>query len=143
MAAAHCARGFTGGIGDPADFDQWARLVGDPAWSYAAMLPFFKRAEQHPYATERPGDLVHGDSGPISVAPLSHPWHHADDASNRVTKEFIEAAGGCRNIQVLIVWVQHLHLALCSVAMGFPRNDDFGHHTEGVGCNEVHFCQEQ
>ena len=86
--------------GDPSDFDHWARLLGDASWAYEAVLPFFKRAETHPAG---PSDL-HGDSGPITVAPLDHPWHHADDASNFTTKAFIKAA----------------------VSMGMVANRDFG-----------------
>ena len=97
--------------GDPSDFDHWARLLGDASWAYEAVLPFFKRAETHPAG---PSDL-HGDSGPITVAPLDHPWHHADDASNFTTKAFIKAA----------------------VSMGMVANRDFGARTLGVGCNDV------
>ena len=97
--------------GDPRDFDHWARLLGDASWAYDAVLPYFRRAETHPAG---PSEL-HGAAGPITVAPLDHPWHHPDDASSFATKAFVRAA----------------------VAMGVPANRDFAETTSGVGCNDV------
>lgn len=49
--------------GDGADYDRWAQLVGDPRWSNAGLLPYFKRTETHhdPQACPQ----VHGLDGPI------------------------------------------------------------------------------
>jgi choline dehydrogenase len=44
------------------DYDNWAR-GGAPGWSYADVLPYFIRAEQHIDG----GDEYHGASGPLAV----------------------------------------------------------------------------
>lgn len=33
--------------GNAADFDNWANLTNDQGWSYASVLPYFKRAEHN------------------------------------------------------------------------------------------------
>jgi len=60
--------------GSAADFDGWQQL-GNRGWSYAEVLPYFKRAE-----TYLPGaDAWHGDSGPIQVSrpQVRHPLARA------------------------------------------------------------------
>ncbi|MFN7173324.1 MAG: GMC family oxidoreductase [Thermaurantiacus tibetensis] len=56
--------------GQPADYDGWAQL-GATGWSYADVLPYFRRAE----ANERLGDPWHGTDGPLHVsdATTRHP----------------------------------------------------------------------
>lgn len=54
--------------GHRADYDQWAAL-GNPGWSYADVLPYFKRAEHQ----ERGADAFHGVDGPLNVAELRSP----------------------------------------------------------------------
>ncbi|MSO65951.1 MAG: hypothetical protein EXQ85_09200 [Alphaproteobacteria bacterium] len=49
--------------GHASDFDQWAQL-GNRGWSYAEVLPYFKRAEGH----ESRRDSYHGNHGPLGVA---------------------------------------------------------------------------
>jgi choline dehydrogenase len=44
------------------DHDAWADLAG-PAWSYAEMLPFYKRMEHYPYGKEK----FHGLDGPYRM----------------------------------------------------------------------------
>ena len=51
--------------GDRSDYDHWASL-GNPGWSYADVLPYFKRAENN----ERIRDEYHGQGGPLNVADL-------------------------------------------------------------------------
>ncbi|OLO25796.1 hypothetical protein PZ61_0235775 [Streptomyces sp. MNU77] len=55
--------------GDPADFDHWASL-GCAGWSYADVLPYFRRAE----TTEFRGP-ERGDTGPLRVSRvrIDHP----------------------------------------------------------------------
>lgn len=69
------------------DYDLWAELVGDQAWSYASMLPYFRRVEHFHGATDDAygsRDDAHGSSGRIHnvsalvsstdrVYPLSEP----------------------------------------------------------------------
>ncbi len=48
--------------GNPADYDGWA-AAGNPGWSYAEVLPYFKRSERH----EDRADRYHGDCGELTV----------------------------------------------------------------------------
>lgn len=51
------------------DYDGWAAL-GNPGWSYADLLPLFKRAENsHCFSN----DPYHGNSGPLHVSYLRSP----------------------------------------------------------------------
>ena len=65
--------------GQPADYDHW-RQLGNAGWSYADVLPLFKKAERN----ERLHDEFHGTDGPLNVAerPYTNPLSHA----------FVEAA---------------------------------------------------
>ncbi len=51
--------------GQPLDFDTWAQL-GNRGWSFADVLPYFKRAERF----ERGGDALRGGDGPLNVADM-------------------------------------------------------------------------
>lgn len=48
--------------GHPADYDEWAAL-GNPGWSYAEVLPYFKKAE-HDFDF---GGEDHGSNGPLPI----------------------------------------------------------------------------
>jgi choline dehydrogenase-like flavoprotein len=54
--------------GHPTDYDDWAAL-GASGWSFADVLPYFKRAE----GNERFGGPLHGGEGPLNVADLVSP----------------------------------------------------------------------
>ena len=54
--------------GHPADYDQWVAL-GNPGWSFADVLPYFKRSEHQ----ERGESEHHGIGGPLNVADLRSP----------------------------------------------------------------------
>lgn len=55
--------------GQAEDFDHW-RQLGNEGWSYADVLPHFKRAE----GNVRGGDELHGGDGPLGVSDLArHP----------------------------------------------------------------------
>jgi choline dehydrogenase len=54
--------------GQPQDYDGWA-AQGNPGWSYADVLPFFKRAEDQ----QRGADAWHGAGGPLPVSDLPEP----------------------------------------------------------------------
>ena len=56
--------------GEPAEFDHWAAL-GNPGWSHAELLPYFKRLE----STMVGSDAYRGRSGPIGVTSLAHLGH--------------------------------------------------------------------
>jgi choline dehydrogenase-like flavoprotein len=66
--------------GHRTDYDHWAEL-GNRGWSYAEVLPYFKRLENR----ERGGaDAFHGSGGPYNVAELRDP--------NILSRIFVEAA---------------------------------------------------
>lgn len=57
--------------GQTSDFDGWATAAGDPDWSYRALLPYFKKLEQHPA-----GDTeYHSSRGPIGITPMKEHAH--------------------------------------------------------------------
>lgn len=60
--------------GDRKDYDDWA-ASGCDGWSYAEVLPYFRRAE----ANDRLADAYHGSDGPLPVmdVPYRHPLNAA------------------------------------------------------------------
>ncbi|ODM98750.1 Oxygen-dependent choline dehydrogenase [Orchesella cincta] len=51
--------------GNPKDFDNWANVTGDPAWSYENLLPYFRKSEDfHGIWTNA---RTHGTGGPIRI----------------------------------------------------------------------------
>ena len=50
--------------GNPEDYDIWSRDCGREGWSYAELLPYFRRAE----ANERYDNGFHGTDGPLGVS---------------------------------------------------------------------------
>lgn len=66
--------------GQPADYDNWARL-GNRGWGYEDVLPYFARSERR----LGPGDArIHGREGAIPVSDMD--WHHP------ISEAFIAAA---------------------------------------------------
>jgi choline dehydrogenase-like flavoprotein len=65
--------------GNAFDYDQWAEL-GATGWSYADVLPYFKRSE----GNERGGDDFHGAGGPLNVMDQRWP--------NVTSRRFVESA---------------------------------------------------
>ncbi len=64
--------------GHASDYDDWA-AQGNPGWSFADVLPYFKRAEHN----QRGADAWHGEGGPLNVMDLRSP--------NPFLPSFIEA----------------------------------------------------
>jgi choline dehydrogenase len=60
--------------GSPKDYDRW-RSWGNEGWSYADVLPYFKRSESFEFGASD----YHGADGPMRVtrSPMSHPLNHA------------------------------------------------------------------
>lgn len=64
--------------GHAKDYDRWASF-GNEGWSYAEVLPYFRRAERYQLGA----DLYHGDTGPLHVSrgqmknPLYAAWLEA------------------------------------------------------------------
>src|SRR5262249_10152447 len=70
--------------GHPSDYDDWAAL-GARGWSFADVLPYFKRAE----GNERFGGTLHSGEGPLNVADLVSP--------NPINEVFLKA---CAELQL-------------------------------------------
>lgn len=51
------------------DYDRWAEETGDPSWSYAHCLPYFKACENFPEVGQTP---FHGVGGPTQVTRGTH-----------------------------------------------------------------------
>jgi choline dehydrogenase len=54
--------------GNRRDFDDWAAM-GLPGWSFAEVLPYFKRLERH----WRGADEWHGGDGPVAISRMDGP----------------------------------------------------------------------
>ena len=64
--------------GHARDYDRWAQS-GCAGWSYADVLPYFKRAERH----DKGGDAYHGGDGPLAV--------RSNDSKNPLYDAFIQS----------------------------------------------------
>ncbi len=74
---------INGGIwvrGSALDYDEWAAL-GNPGWSFAELLPYFRRAEADPM-----GGPLHGLDGPVPITRVAAP------DLDPVDKAFVAAA---------------------------------------------------
>jgi choline dehydrogenase len=56
--------------GQTRDYDEWARLANDPAWSWRNVLPVFKRSEDF----HKGGDEMHGAGGEWRVERQRLSW---------------------------------------------------------------------
>ncbi|MDI1302530.1 MAG: choline dehydrogenase [bacterium] len=85
------------------DYDEWARL-GCDGWSYAEVLPYFRRSEHFEPKLTSAEAVFHGQDGPLNVAERRY--------TNSLSEVFVEAA----------------------TQAGYRRNTDFnGSEQEGVG----------
>ncbi|HYI14310.1 MAG TPA: FAD-dependent oxidoreductase [Thermomicrobiales bacterium] len=66
--------------GSAADYDGWAAL-GNPGWSFAELLPYFRRAEADPM-----GGPFHGTDGPVPV------FREAAENLSQLDQAFVSAA---------------------------------------------------
>jgi choline dehydrogenase len=64
------------------DYDEWAAATA-PGWSYAGVLPYFLRAEDHAGGASE----YHGVGGPLSVEQLRY--------RNALSQVFVEAGAAC------------------------------------------------
>ena len=106
--------------GHALDYDAWAAEEGCTGWSYADVLPYFRRAEDN----ERLVDRYHGSGGPLGVADLSSPHY--------LTKAFVRAAqeaglpynpdfNGARQEGCGLYQVTQRAVRRCSAAVGYLR----------------------
>jgi choline dehydrogenase len=65
--------------GNPLDFDDWERF-GNPGWSFASVLPYFKKSENQ----ERGPSQFHAIDGPLCVSDLRY--------INPLTRAFLAGA---------------------------------------------------
>ncbi|MGH8491967.1 MAG: GMC family oxidoreductase [Moraxellaceae bacterium] len=85
------------------DYDEWARL-GCDGWSYAEVLPYFRRSEHFEPKLTSAEAVFHGQDGPLNVDERRY--------TNSLSEVFVEAA----------------------TQAGYRRNTDFnGSEQEGVG----------
>jgi len=56
--------------GQPTDFDDW-RAAGNPGWSWAEVLPYFRKLEDHPWGASE----WHGVGGPVQVSDVTASVH--------------------------------------------------------------------
>src|SRR5215469_749535 len=68
--------------GHPEDFEEWAR-ASSSEWSYARVLPYFLRAEDH----HAGASALHGAGGPLAVSALRF--------RNPLSAVFVEAGAAC------------------------------------------------
>lgn len=93
--------------GHQSDYDHWA-AQGNPGWSYADVLPYFKKAENNERTFEVKDAEFHGKGGPLNVMDLRSP--------NKFGPIFVEAGKQA----------------------GHPENKDFnGAEQHGVGMFQV------
>jgi choline dehydrogenase len=92
------------------DFDEWARISGDPGWRYEAVLPIYRAIEdwQGP-----PDPLRRGQGGLLSIqpptdpVPLVHALIEATDALGiphvaDINAQAMEGDGGCGVANMLV-----------------------------------------
>jgi choline dehydrogenase len=98
--------------GQPRDYDGWAALTGEDAWSWDACLPYFKRHEDHWRGDSRDaGDDFHA--------------YHSHGGEWRVDRQRLR-------------WDILDAFARAAQQAGIPATDDFNRgHNEGVGYFEV------
>ena len=75
------AQVFTRGV--PADYDGWARQVGDPSWSSQQITKYFLRSE----GNNRLAGPMHGTDGPLGVSDIADP-HPMSRAFVQAGQEF-------------------------------------------------------
>jgi len=74
--------------GAPGDYDAWAEATRDPRWSWSALLPLFRLAEDN----TRGANAFHGSGGPLSVSDLRY-----HNVLSDVVLDAAAAAGFARN----------------------------------------------
>jgi choline dehydrogenase-like flavoprotein len=101
------------------DYDHWASL-GNDGWSYADVLPYFKRAENN---ETHGASEYHGAGGPLNVAELRSP-------KNALNRAFLASAAlngvpnsgdynGAEQFGSFMYQVTHRNGERCSAAKGY------------------------
>jgi choline dehydrogenase len=114
--------------GQARDYDQWARLTGDDAWTWDNALPYFKLHEDH----YKGADAMHGARG---VAP---DLMKDDQTPYRQMLRHRNAGGEWRIEKQRLRWDVLDAFAQAAQQAGVPATDDFNRGSnEGVGYFEV------
>jgi choline dehydrogenase-like flavoprotein len=90
--------------GNARDYDTW-RQLGNDGWSYAQVLPYFKRSENN----WRGESAVHGAGGPLQVTPVDTSQYSyepmmqaAVNAGIKLTPDFAEDPEGFNRLDVTV-----------------------------------------
>lgn len=114
--------------GQSRDYDQWARLAGDDAWTWDNALPYFKLHEDH----YKGADALHGARG---VAPE---LMKDEQTPYRKVLRHRNAGGEWRIEKQRLRWDVLDAFAQAAQQAGVPATEDFNRGSnEGVGYFEV------
>ena len=110
--------------GPKSDYDHWAQLVADDAWSYDKLLPYFRMTE-HVFTGEGEGqmdrdELHHGYDGVLTATPVRANWPKRKYPLRETVQKAWEEAGvryiadgnkGDQNglTEMVEVWLQGAH----------------------------------
>ncbi|MFN0182248.1 MAG: GMC family oxidoreductase [Aquabacterium sp.] len=103
--------------GHQADYDHWA-AQGNPGWSFADVLPYFRRSEHN----ERGADAWHGAGGPLNVMDLMSPSPFSQrfvDAAVQAGHAHNRDFNGADQEGVGLYQVTHRGGERCSAAKGY------------------------
>ena len=114
--------------GQARDYDQWAKLVGDPSWGWQDSLPYFMLHEDH-----------HGGASAVHGARGTAPALMQDTSTlYRKLLRHHNAGGEWRVEKQRLRWDVLDAFAAAAVQAGIPATDDFNRgDNEGVGYFEV------
>ena len=73
--------------GQARDYDEWARLTGDPGWSWQSVLPIFRQSEDH----WRGADEFHGAAGAGTGTGSDGAGHEWRVEQQRLSWEILDA----------------------------------------------------
>ena len=105
--------------GRPADYDGWAAL-GNPGWSFAETLPYFRRAENNEVFAEP----FHGRGGPLNVANSrsDNPFQQRFlDAAREAQFPLNDDFNGARQEGLGLYQVTQINGERCSAARAYLR----------------------
>ena len=125
--------------GQARDYDQWATLTGDPRWSWAQSLPYFKLHEDHHLGA----NAWHGAKVQGAMNSTSEGGTHstATDDSPGLWQQLMQhhrAGGEWRVERQRLRWDVLDAFAQAAVQAGVPATNDFNRgDNEGVGYFEV------
>lgn len=114
--------------GNPADYDNWAKL-GNKGWDYQSVLPFFKKCESY----DKGSNEYRGKTGPIKITQnkASHPFY----------KAFLEAGkqvGLNQAIDHNGIEQEGVHITQCNVKNGVRCSTALAYLSKSVVKDNLH-----